>query len=189
MPKNGLFARVLNGGEIHTGDTVEYMPYNFTINIITLSDRAFGGVYQDLSGPKANEILGEFFKGSRWKPAYSLQILPDEADKLEKALLNAEANNVDIVFTTGSTGLGPRDIAPDVVQKIVHKQIPGIMEHIRCKYGTQKPNALLSRSIAGIMGKTLIFTLPGSTKAVAEYLKEIMRILEHSILMIHGIGH
>jgi len=63
------------------------------------------------------------------------------------------------------------------------------MEHIRLKYGAQKPNVLLSRSVAGVLGETLIFTLPGSPKAVEEYLSEITKTLEHMILMIHGIGH
>jgi len=93
-------------------------------------------------------------------------------------------------MTTGGTGIGKRDITPDVVRRYFDKEIPGIMEHIRTKYGTEKPNALLSRSVAGVIGNMLAFTLPGSPKAINEYCTEIFRILNHAYLMLYGIdGH
>ena len=84
-------------------------------------------------------------------------------------------------------GLDEKDITVDVVKPLLHKEIPGIMDYIRYKYGSEKPNALISRSIAGIINKTMIFTLPGSVKAVTEYMTEITKVLNHLILMLHDI--
>ncbi|MBN2806642.1 MAG: hypothetical protein JXR22_08275, partial [Prolixibacteraceae bacterium] len=93
-------------------------------------------------------------------------------------------------FTTGGTGIGERDITPEVVKAAIDKEIPGIMEHIRTKYGGQKPSALLSRGVAGVIGKMLVFTLPGSPGAIKDYCSEIFRVLDHAYLMLHGIdGH
>ncbi len=93
----------------------------------------------------------------------------------------------DIIITTGGTGIGPRDITPDVVKPMLDKEITGIMELIRVKYGQKKHQALLSRSVAGVINKTLIYTLPGSRKAVAEYMDEITPTIMHSIYMLNGI--
>ena len=93
----------------------------------------------------------------------------------------------DVVITTGGTGIGPRDITIETVRPLLDKEIPGIMEMIRIKYGQEKPNALLSRGIAGVMGQTLVYTLPGSVKAVDEYMTEILKTLQHLIYMLHGV--
>ena len=99
-----------------------------------------------------------------------------------------EANPIsDIVITTGGTGIGPRDFTPEVAKNVIEKEIPGIMENIRIKYGRLVPNALLSRGIAGVMGKTQLYCLPGSLKAVKEYMSEILKTLEHLIYMLHGV--
>ena len=95
--------------------------------------------------------------------------------------------DADVIFTTGGTGIGPRDFTPETVRSILDKEIPGIMELIRVKYGMEKPAALLSRGVAGVAGKTLIYTLPGSVKAVSEYCNEILPTIEHSMYMIEGI--
>ena len=83
--------------------------------------------------------------------------------------------------------MGPRDCTPETVESVSDKMIPGIMENIRIKYGKDKPSVLLSRSVAAIAGTTQIYTLPGSVRAVEEYLAEILKTLDHAILMIHGI--
>jgi len=96
-------------------------------------------------------------------------------------------HGIEVVFTTGGTGLGPRDFAPDVVRPFLDKEIPGVMEMIRVKYGSTMPAALISRSIAGVSGNTLIYCLPGSPKAVSEYCQEILPTIIHSIKMILSI--
>ena len=95
----------------------------------------------------------------------------------------------DFVFTTGGTGISPTDITPETVKPLLQREIPGIMENIRQKYGATNPAALLSRSVAGQSGDSLIFTLPGSVKAVQEYLAEICTSLEHLVYMRMGLGH
>ncbi|MHC4075599.1 MAG: molybdenum cofactor synthesis domain-containing protein [Planctomycetota bacterium] len=187
MPKKGLFCRVINNGQIKADDRVEYIPRPLQIFVITLSDRASAGVYSDRSGPRAKQILEEYFADKKWHLQINDMILADDAEQLTEKLNEAIAGQVDVILTLGGTGVGPRDITPDVVTAVCDKVIPGIMENIRIKYGEQKPSTLLSRSIAAIAGKTQIYTLPGSLRAVEEYLTEIFKTLEHAVYMMHGL--
>ncbi|MGD0754542.1 MAG: MogA/MoaB family molybdenum cofactor biosynthesis protein [Bacteroidales bacterium] len=163
------------------------IPEKFEILIITLSDRAYRGEYKDLSGPKIREKIKEFFSLAGWSYSINLTLIPDDASILSDLLINA-GNNYNIVITTGGTGIGPRDITIETVTPLLSKEIPGVMEFIRVKYGAEKPNALLSRGIAGITGKSLIYTLPGSVKAVEEYMTEIVKTLKHTIYMQYGVA-
>ncbi|NIA16752.1 MAG: molybdenum cofactor synthesis protein [Planctomycetes bacterium] len=187
MPKKGLFCRVINGGQIKAGDCIEHVPRPLEILIITLSDRAFAGIYSDRSGPRAKQILEEHFADKRWHLRIDNTILPDDAGQLSEKLKEAIAQRADVILTLGGTGVGPRDITPGVVEAVCDKVIPGIMENIRVKYGAQKPSALLSRSIAATAGRTQIYALPGSVRAVEEYLTEILKTLEHTIFMLHSL--
>ncbi|NMC98667.1 MAG: hypothetical protein GYA62_02955, partial [Bacteroidales bacterium] len=108
-------------------------------------------------------------------------------EKLEKSLIEEIKNETDIIITTGGTGISKRDITIETMKPLLEKEIPGIMEYIRLKYGTEKPNALLSRSIAGVNNNSLLFALPGSAKAVKEYMTEINKSLEHMVYMLHGL--
>jgi molybdopterin adenylyltransferase len=187
MPKEGIFARVLKKGSVKAGDQIEYIKKTFRVHVITLSDRASRGEYEDRSGPRIIELTYEFF----WENDYVVEIehtiIPDDPEALRILLERAEDNKVDVVFTTGGTGIGPRDFTPDVVKDLLDKEIPGVMEAIRLKYGVEKPNALLSRGVAGVMSYTLVYTLPGSVKAVNEYMEEIFKTLKHLIYMLHGL--
>lgn len=189
MPDEGLFARVLSGGSIEAGQELEYIPHPFVVRVITVSDRAFEGVYEDLSGPRTINMVEDSFSGGRWHLETRYEVVPDEADQVREAVRLACDAGVDVVITTGGTGIGPRDITVDVVAEMADKLVPGIMDHIRIKYGMNKPNALLSRSICAIIGGSIIYTLPGSVKAVEEYMVEIFKTLDHMILMLHGLGH
>lgn len=162
-------------------------PDNIRVAVITLSDRASRGEYEDMSGPAISEMVREFFDAKSIKTKIENIIIPDDPQRLSGLLLNYRAKGIEVVFTTGGTGLGPRDFTPDVVKPLLDKEIPGIMEMIRVKYGMEKPAALVSRSIAGVSGKTLVYCLPGSRKAVAEYCREILPTIVHSIKMILGI--
>ena len=187
MPVEGIFCRVLQGGKLNVGDELTYIPKQINIQVITLSDRASKGIYEDKSGPFAAKVLEDFFEEKSRPVSVTINVLPDDEKKLEQFLLQTVADKADIIITTGGTGIGSRDITPDVVRKLLNKEIPGIMELIRYKYGSVKPNALLSRSVAGVIGKSLVYTLPGSVKAVQEYLEEITKTLEHSLKMINDI--
>jgi len=186
MPKEGVFCRVIRGGTVRAGDLIEWRPMPLAIRIITLSDRASAGEYEDRSGPRATAMLEEFFSGKRWHIDIQRVVLPDDAGRLREELAGALREDADIIFTVGGTGVGARDITPETVASVCEKIVPGIMENIRAKFGSDKPQALLSRSIAGIAGKTQLYALPGSVRAVEEYLGEILKTIEHTIFMMHG---
>jgi molybdenum cofactor synthesis domain-containing protein len=187
MPKEGIFCRVLKTGKIKPNDRIVHVPKVFRVSIITLSDRASGGIYEDRSGPRIKEILNAFFSAKNQRIEILNVLIPDDADALGKLLIRQKKDGSDFIFTTGGTGIGERDITVETVSGLLDKQLPGIMELIRVKYGMEKPNALLSRGVAGTMGKTMVYTLPGSVKAVTEYMKEITKTMDHALFMLHGI--
>jgi len=187
MPKEGIFCRVIQGGELQEGDILEYHPKVIKVHIITLSDRASQGIYEDKSGPLLKKLSEDFFVGNGRQVSVENTIIPDDEEQLKALLKLLISRDTDLIFTTGGTGIGPRDITPDVIKSVLDKEIPGIMEMIRVKYGMQFPNALVSRSIAGVAGKTLIYALPGNPKAVKEYADEIFKTVEHSFRMLHNI--
>ncbi len=187
MPKEGIFCRVVRGGAVRAGDVIVHAARPFRVLVVTLSDRASRGDYADLSGPRAVHHMEAFCVGKRWRPQIESMVLPDDAERLRAALLSARDGGVDVVVTTGGTGIGPRDITPDVVMSLADKLIPGIMEHIRLAFGAQKPNALLSRSVAAVLGRMVVYTLPGSVKAVDEYMGEIVKTLDHVIFTVNGL--
>ena len=187
MPKEGIFLRVKKEGFLRPGDLLDYIPHVFSVKIITLSDRASQGLLEDKSGPKISVLAREFFEKDNRKHRIENVIIPDDGSQLTGEIEKGLASETDIIFTTGGTGIGPRDITPDVVRSMLDKEIPGIMELIRVKYGMEKPNALLSRSVAGVIGRSLIYALPGSPKAIQEYTHEIFRTVNHSLMMLHGI--
>jgi molybdopterin adenylyltransferase len=157
------------------------------IEIITMSDRAHAGEYEDAGGPAVQKALDDVYGAIGLAYRISTRILPDDATVLESVLTESRDAGVHVVFTTGGTGVGPRDITPDVVLKLADKVIPGIMELIRVKYGKNKPLAALSRTVAALMGTTLVFALPGSPRGVSEYMVEILKTLDHLLCVVHGI--
>lgn len=148
--------------------------------IVTLSDRALRGEYEDRSGPEIAKLLEDRFADV----AIESVLIGDDETALREQI--ERAPEFDVIITTGGTGIGPRDITPDVVNPMLDREIPGIMEFIRTKHGERLPSALLSRSVAGMIGTTLVYTLPGSVKAVREYMHEILRSLEHALDMARG---
>ncbi len=187
MPKEGIFVKVLKGGKLSAGVRFEYRPRILKIFIITLSDRASKGIYQDKSGPLVKQITEEYLKSRNRHFEFKTEIIADNAEELEHLVKQFVDEKFDIIITTGGTGIGKRDITPDVIKPMLDKEITGIMELIRVKYGMKKPNALISRAVAGTIDETLIYTLPGSAKAVKEYLEEILPTVEHSLYMMNGL--
>jgi len=187
MPLEGIFCRVIRGGILKNGMIFHHQAREIKVHIITLSDRASRGEYTDRSGPRAEDLISSFFRESGRHFSISRSILPDDKEKINETFQLCIQDQADIIITTGGTGIGPRDIAPDVIGPMLDKELPGIMEHIRTLYGREKPNALISRSIAGVMGSSLVYVLPGSVRAVNEYLTEIIPTIEHSLRMLSGI--
>ena len=189
MPQEGLFARVIRGGSIETGQKIEYHPRDFVVRVVTVSDRVSAGVYKDRSGPRALELVKAAFAAKRYHLRTEYQCVPDEQDAIEAAFTAARNAGEDVVISTGGTGIGPRDITPEALAAVAEKMVPGVMDHIRLTAGARKPDALLSRSACAVGGSTIFYTLPGSVKAVEEYLQELFKTLDHMVAMLHGIGH
>jgi len=187
MPTNGIFCEVVRGGRVRSGDAILFLPRPLRLWIITVSDRASRGEYEDKSGPRIRELLETFLLDTRWHPKIETMVVPDSARRLRREFHRARRERIDAVFTTGGTGVSPHDITPDVVAGLVDKEIPGIMEHIRMRFGADKPNALLSRGVAGVMRQTLIYSLPGNPGAVQDYMEEILKTFEHLVLTIHDV--
>lgn len=155
--------------------------------VITLSDRASSGVYEDKSGPKLRAHVEDFFTQAGVPLSMESALLTDDAAGLRDRLVAARDAGVHMVFTTGGTGVGPRDNTPEVVLELADKVIPGIMDLIRLRYGADKPCALISRSVAAMMGRTVVYAIPGSSKAVDEYMAEIVKSLEHIVCTAYGL--
>ncbi|HON19374.1 MAG TPA: MogA/MoaB family molybdenum cofactor biosynthesis protein [Salinivirgaceae bacterium] len=184
----GFFtARSLNTFTLKKNSELEHIPRTFKVAVITLSDRASAGEYNDLSGAFLKDEIYRYFLQKKYSCSIEYDLICDDEHMLVKLLDEYLQTNVDLIVTTGGTGIGPRDITVPVVQKMIDYELPGIMDLVRIKYGMQNPAAVLSRSIAGIANKTLIFCLPGSLKAVKEYWSEISTILLHAYYMLYAI--
>jgi len=187
MHREGIFARVVSPGTLRAGDVLVYRPRIWNILIVTLSDRASRGEYDDRSGPAVATLLKNHYEPGKRAININSRIIADNAAPLNNLIEEALQQHTDVLITTGGTGVGPRDITVDTVKPLLTQEITGIMEMIRVKYGANKPNALLSRSVAGFIGNMLVYTLPGSAKAVNEYMEEILKTLDHLIYMRHGL--
>ena len=187
MPTEGIFCKVIHGGTIKPGTRGKYIPRSISVRVITLSNRASKSIYEDKSGPAIKMALHEFFRGKQWDLNVINILIPDSSHLLKQEIKKALKEKTDFIFTTGGTGIGPSDITPETITPMLDKTLPGIMEYVRVKTGEINPNALLSRSVAGVIQSTMIFTLPGSVKAVTEYVSEITKIMEHSVFMLKEI--
>ncbi len=157
----------------------------FKAAVLTVSDRCSQGKREDQSGTLIIEIV-KSFDGEIIK----YDIVPDDVALIKEKLLEYCDNlNVDVVFTTGGTGLGPRDVTPEATLEISQKIIPGISELIRSEGIKKTKNAALSRGISVLRANTVIVNLPGSPKAVKESLTVILDIIPHALDMLKGMGH
>ncbi len=182
MPREGVFAKVIHGGEVKKGDEVELIPAPFTAAVLTASDRSYRGEREDKSGPKLAAMLKE-----RGYIICSESLLPDDSDVLEKELIRiCDEERPDVLFTTGGTGFSIRDCMPEVTKRVGERDVPGIAEGIRAYSMTITKKAMLSRAASVIRGMTLIINLPGSPKAVLECLEYILPVLDHGLLILRG---
>jgi len=151
-----------------------------TVAVLTLSDKGSKGEREDLSGPLIQNIL----KGINGEIRF-YDVLPDEKELIKGKLIEY-AEKVDLILTTGGTGLSPRDVTPDATIEVIDRQVTGIAEAMRFEGYKKTKRAMLSRAVAGVRGRTLIINLPGSPKAVKENLEVIIDILPHAIEKIKG---
>lgn len=151
-----------------------------TAAILTLSDKGSKGEREDLAGPLIREIISGIGATVEY-----YEVIPDEKGLLKEKLIDY-CTKVDLVLTTGGTGLSPRDITPEATREVIDKEVPGIAEAMRSAGLEKTKRAMLSRAIAGVRGNTLIINLPGSPKAVKEGLETIMDVISHAIEKIKG---
>jgi molybdenum cofactor synthesis domain-containing protein len=186
MPRTGLFARVLEGGELHAGVPVQlvHKVARSTIQaaVITVSDRCAAGTTRDTAGPAVAALLGKELNA---RIAWT-RVVPDEADQIAAELKELCDRRVDLVITVGGTGISSRDVTPEATRTVIDRELPGLAEAMRAASALKTPNALLSRAIAGVRRETLIVNLPGSLKAATENLQAILAVLPHAVKMLRG---
>jgi len=155
------------------------------IAVVTVSDSAATGVREDASGPAVVAVC----RGLGWE-VISADVIADELTPISEHLRAlANSNRVDVILTTGGTGLGPRDNTPEATQAIADRLVPGIGEEMR-RLGREKtPTAVLSRAIAAIHGGTLIVNFPGSPNGAVESLDAIAHLLPHAVHVLRGARH
>lgn len=153
----------------------------YTASIITVSDRAANGVYQDQSGPAVAELLK-----TRGFEVCDTLIIPDEKNIIQKALLTYCDQGVHLILTTGGTGFSARDITPEATKEVIERETPGIAEYMRLRSMEITPRGMLSRGIAGIRDKSLIVNLPGSPKGAVENLGFVLPSISHGLDMLNG---
>jgi molybdopterin adenylyltransferase len=155
------------------------------VAIITVSDTVASGERQDASGPAVAARCQELKF-----TVESTHTLPDDPAQIRSLLSKlADAQNIDVILTTGGTGIGPRDSTPEATQAIAERLVPGMAEEMRRKGLAHTPRAILSRGVAAIRGSTLILNLPGSPKGAVESLDAVAALLPHSVQIIHGARH
>lgn len=189
MPREGVFATVEQGGVLRAGMelAVELPAVDaaFRAAVITLSDKGFAGERVDTSGPRAAQLLAE-----AGYEVVEQVLLPDVQKKIEHELIRlADSRQVDLIITSGGTGLSVRDVTPEATLAVATRNVPGIAEAIRSESLKITRRAMLSRGASVLRNQTLIVNLPGSKKAVEEALEIILPQLEHGLRILKGSAH
>ncbi len=155
------------------------------VAVLTISDSVARAEREDLSGP----AVVAFCRGLGWEIISTLRVSDDLAGIREQLRELADSGRLDLVLTTGGTGIGPRDNAPEATQAIADRIIPGIAEEMRRKGLEKTPTAVLSRAVAASRGKTLIVNLPGSPKGATQSIEAVAHLLPHAVHVLHGARH
>ncbi len=186
MPVEGVFARVLKGGMVRTGDKIVIVPAGekaaFRAALVTVSDRAAAGIYGDQSG----EVMAKRLQAEGYEILERV-LLPDDEEKIFHTLVRlADQAGPDVIFTTGGTGFSLRDRTPEATARAGERNAPGIAEALRAESLRITPRAMLSRGVSVLRGQTLIVNLPGSPKAVRECLDYLLPVLPHGLSILRG---
>jgi molybdopterin adenylyltransferase len=151
-----------------------------TAAVLTMSDKGSRGEREDLSGP----AIGELVKGIGIEVTH-YEVIPDEKSLIKERLMHY-SKLVDIIFTTGGTGLSPRDVTPEATLEVIEREVPGIAEAMRLEGLKKTRRAMLSRAVAGVRGSSLIINLPGSPKAIKEGLEAVLEVIPHAVEKLKG---
>ena len=155
------------------------------VAILTISDTAASGEREDTSGP----AVVAFCRGLGWEVTSTLRLADDPAGIRESLRTIADSGRVDLILTTGGTGLGPRDNTPESTLAVADRIVPGISEEMRRKGMDKTPTAVLSRAVTVVRTRTIIVNLPGSPKGAVESLETIAHLLPHAVHVLHGARH
>lgn len=153
----------------------------YTAAVITVSDKGFAGQREDTGGPLVRSLLEQ----AGYEVVHT-QIVPDEREQIERALIDCAERDIALTVTTGGTGFSPRDVTPEATQAVCERMAPGIAEAMRYESLKVTPRAMLSRAAAGIRARTLILNLPGSPKGARENLEAVLPALEHGLETLRG---
>lgn len=186
MPREGVFARVLEGGTISVGDEMcleeRTAPRPWQAAVVTLSDRCARGEREDRSGPAIAARLTE----NGYEVVEQLLLADDPAALKGQLVRLADQRQLDLILTTGGTGFSPRDTTPEATLAVAERNAPGIAEAIRAASLSITKHAMLSRGVSVIRGKTLIVNLPGSPKACMESMDVFLEALPHGLELLRG---
>ena len=186
MPRTGLFARVVEAGQVTAGMPVEIVHRvdrsTLQAAVITISDRCSAGQTIDTAGPAVAALLSREL-GARiaWT-----KLVPDSESEIAEAIKDFSDRRVDIILTAGGTGPDVRDATPEATRKVLDRELPGLAEAMRAASSVKTPNAWLSRAVAGVRRETLIVNLPGSKKAAVENLEVILPVIPHAVKMLRN---
>ncbi|AZR72004.1 molybdenum cofactor biosynthesis protein [Anoxybacter fermentans] len=154
----------------------------YRVGVLTLSDRGFRGEREDLSG----KVIKEMVKGIQGQ-VVCYEVIPDDLNLIKEKLIQwSDEDKLNLILTTGGTGLSPRDVTPNATLEVIDYEVPGIGEAMRRESMKKTPKAILSRAVAGVRGQTLIINLPGSPKAVRECFGVIIEALPHGLDVLMG---
>ncbi|MBI3755511.1 MAG: molybdopterin adenylyltransferase, partial [Deltaproteobacteria bacterium] len=152
------------------------------VGILTMSDKGSRGEREDLSGKEIERMIKDL-------PAEvkGYEVIPDETDIIKSKLIEfADKKKLDLILTTGGTGVSPRDVTPEATRAVLDRELPGMSEAMRAESLKKTPNAMISRAVCGIRKQTLIINLPGSPKAVRENLSVVLPAISHAVEKIKG---
>ena len=185
MPREGIFAKVIEGGEIAPGQGIVLLKNSLIVaGVLTVSDKGSRGERDDTSGDALEEALKGLGVAS-----VERAIVPDEADQIAAELRRwADETPVNLILTTGGTGMTSRDVTPEATLSVLDRQAPGFAEAMRAGSLATTPHAMLSRAVSGVRGKTLIINMPGSPGACTEQFAMIAKALPHGVEKLLDLG-
>lgn len=164
-------------------ERAEGLPDDATARVVTVSDRSHGGLRHDTSGP----LLADALRGLGFA-VDDVVVVPDEVEQVQAALRAAVRAGVDVVVTTGGTGFSPRDVTPEATRPLLEREAPGIGEALRRTRQDEVPTTVLSRGVAGTIGRTFVLNLPGSTGAVRDGAQVLAPVVGHLVAQLRGEG-
>jgi len=152
------------------------------VGLITISDRASGGEYDDLGGPALKEAAGEY----GWN-VQSEAVIPDERERIQEAIRSFSAQGCGLILTTGGTGIAARDVTPEAIREIMRVELPGFGEAMRMESLKITPNAILSRSLAAVVDRSLVIALPGKPSGAVECLGFVAGAIPHAVALAQRV--